>query len=116
MPLGAMEERSNWTGRLEEGKRKGNEKDQGKTSPKSIAWAVSKTKDGWRQCHCSADVLVRPHLLRTAVARSDEITSSRGRAVGFLLPFERAASRRHATVGRAGRLSRLEIAGLPRPA
>lgn len=48
MPLGAMEERSNWTGRLEEGKRKGNEKDQGKTSPKSIAWAVSKTKDGWR--------------------------------------------------------------------
>jgi hypothetical protein len=79
-------------------------------------------------CHYSAHVLVRPQLLRTVLARNTEITS-RGRVAGSLLQyaagacrlgvlpaFERSTSHRHATVGRAGRLSRLEISGLPRPA
>lgn len=75
---------------------KGNEKDEGKTSPKSIAWAVSKTKDGWRH----ATTLQRRCTCTTTSGRLSRATRRLQAAMDTLqvpcywsVPFERATSR-----------------------
>lgn len=71
-----------------------------------------------RTCTCTpatTALLLLYGLVLLAVARNDEIASSPCTRCSCL-PLDRATGRRHATVGRAGRLSRREISGLPRPA
>ncbi|PTB44130.1 hypothetical protein M441DRAFT_342036 [Trichoderma asperellum CBS 433.97] len=111
-------------GRLEKGKPKGNEKDEAKKGPKSIAWGRLQGQGCMAACHYSAHVLVRRRRRRCCYCTASSCWLSRATTrlpaarvrVAGSLPLDRATGRRHATVGRAGRLSRREISGLPRPA